>query len=257
MLKKMIPPPVLKATLEEMSMDWRDEEIFDANFFEEISNIEVAKKSDTNDNEAYSGSLVFKAGKASTSSLYYIDHTKIKGLSSKEKRKYDEIVASTKKEHNYLIYRLNQIRAKISQLAVEPMNDKLEKRLNELENTVVVLTKKIGHAKLLTVNESQKNRLKRQIQSMAGHYRKRKQLCCSFLSTLEEISDGSVSKKKCLLGEGQIALDSDESASRAAIAYSKSKKRLKPNKVSLADNNFVGVILDSQNMIKRIYLEEE
>ena len=124
-------------------------------------------------------------------------------------------------------------------------------------NDVATLEKKVNDARALTVNESHKNKLKRRIQSMAGHYRKRKQLCCSFLSSLEEISDGAISKKKCLKGDGQIVLDSDETVNKAAIAYAKSKKRSKTKSGSLADENFVGVALDSQKMIKRVYVNED
>ena len=74
---------------------------------------------------------------------------------------------------------------------------------------------------------------------------------------MEEISDGTISKKKCLKGDGQIALDSDESANEAMIAYVRSKKRSKKNKASLADENFVGVTLDSQQMVKRVYIKDE
>mmetsp|Transcript_14820 Transcript_14820/g.34417 ORF Transcript_14820/g.34417 Transcript_14820/m.34417 type:complete len:271 (-) Transcript_14820:274-1086(-) len=255
MLKKMIPAPVLKATLEDMSIDWRDDEHFDECQNGAIDNIgEIFKEEGTNGSEAYVGSLLFKTGKNCASSLYYIDYTKIKGMSSAEKCRLHERVEKTKEEHKYMTSALKHTTSQINQLLMEPTNDELEDRLSGLEEAVVILATKVDDAQVLAINESQKKILKRRIQSMAGHYRKRKHICSTFLSTLEEVSDGSISKKKCLLGEGQIALDSDESAHKAAIALSKSKKRLKTNKTLLADDNFVGVALDSQNMLKRIYL---
>lgn len=239
-------------------MDWRDDEHFDASHLEEIGNRrEIFLREEIDVNEAYAGSLLFKAGKNSSSSLYYVDHKKIRGLSIAEKRKLEERAANAKEEHVYLTHTLDKMITKIDQLVMEPTNDKLEERLKELKKNVAILAKKVDDAKVLAINDSQKKKLKRQIQSMAGHYRKRKHLCCSFLSTLEDISDGSICKKQCLLGEGQIALDSDESSYNAAVAHSKSKKRLKTSKTLLADENFVGVVLDSQNVLKRVYIHEE
>lgn len=134
MLKKMIPPPVLKATLEDMSMDWRDDEHFDASHLEEIGNRrEIFLREEIDVNEAYAGSLLFKAGKNSSSSLYYVDHKKIRGLSIAEKRKLEERAANAKEEHVYLTHTLDKMITKIDQLVMEPTNDKLEERLKELK----------------------------------------------------------------------------------------------------------------------------
>ena len=258
MLKKMIPPPVLKATLDDMSIDWQHDERFDRSHSGVVDNIgEIMKKEGADVNEAFAGSIIFKAGKNCASSLYFINYTKIKGMSSADKLKLNESLSNAKEEHNCLTLALNETTSKIDRLIMEPTNGDLADHLIGLEKAVAVLTKKVNDAKALAINESQKKKLKVQIQSMAGHYRKRKQLCSSFLSTLEEISDGSICKRKCLLGEGQIALDSDESTHKAAVANSKSKKRLKTSKTLLSDDSFVGVVLDSQNMLKRIYTDVE
>ena len=254
----MIPPPVLKAALGEMSMDWQDDDIFEASDDDENNNMEgIVKKKGSANKEPYAGSLFFKAGKSAASSLYYVDHNKIKEMSFEEKRELAERLANARAEHEHLGLVLKKTDTMTNQLLIEPTNDDLLERLSDLEKDVAVLAEKVNDAKALSINESHKNQLKRKIQSMAGHYRKRKQLCCSFLSSLEEMSDGTISKKKCLKGEGQIALDSDESINKAAIAYARSKKRFKANKVSLANQSFVGVVLDSQRMVKRIHVDEE
>ena len=81
MLKKMIPPPVLKAALGEMSMDWQDDDIFEASDDDEKNNMEgIVKKKGPANKEPYAGSLFFKAGKSAASSLYYVDHNKIKEM---------------------------------------------------------------------------------------------------------------------------------------------------------------------------------
>ena len=258
MLKKMIPPPVLKAALEDMSMDWRDDELFEGSDDDDNQDTEgVAKKKKSDTKEPYSGSLLFKAGKSVSSSLYYVDYTKIKEMGSEERMELAQRVTTTNGEHEQLAFVLKRMNTKTTQLLKEPTNDELVELLSRFEKNGEILAKKVSDARVLTINESHKNKLKRRIQSMAGHYRKRKHLCGSFLSSLEEVSDGTVSKKKCLKGDGQIALDSDECINKAAIAYAKSKKRLKTNKVVLADENFVGVALDSQRMVKRVYVDHE
>lgn len=254
----MIPLPVLKATLTDMSTDLRDDELSEASDDSDDEGITEKKSVGYKLTELFAGTVFFKAGRSVASSVYYVVYNKMPELSDEKKRELYEKVSNSNAECDQLKLILKQLNVKTTQLLTEPTNDELIERLSDLENDVTTLEKKVNDARALTVNESHKNKLKRRIQSMAGHYRKRKQLCCSFLSSLEEISDGTVSKKKCLKGDGQIALDSDESANNAAIAYAKSKKGFsKAKKAVLADENFVGVSLDSQQMIKRIYVDEE
>jgi len=258
----MIPPPVLKAALEDMSMDGRDDGTFnesddDDDDDDDKETERVAKKKKCDNKEAYAGSLVFKAGKSVATNLYYVDYTKIKEMDSEVRQEFAGKVAIAKGEHEHLAFVLKQAGAKTNQLLSEPTNDELVGLLSESEKNVSNLIEHVNDAKALTVNEGHKRKLKRRIQSMAGHYRKRKQLCCSFLSCLEEVSDGTISKKKCLKGDGQITLDSDECINKGAIAYAKSKKRPKAKKASLADEKFVGVALDTQGMVKRVYVDEE
>ena len=259
MLKKMIPPPVLKAALEDMSMDGRDDDIFNASDDDDDDDDmeRVPKKKKCDSKEAYEGSLVFKAGKSVASNLYYVDYTKIKEMDSEARQELAGKAAIGKGEREHLTFALKQAGLKTKQLLSEPTNDELMGLLSESEKNVSSLIENVNDAKALMVNESHKNKFKRRIQSMAGHYRKRKQLCCSFLSTLEEVSDGTISRNKCLKGDGQIALDSDEIVNKGAIAYAKSKKRSKANKASLGDKDFVGVVLDTQGMVKRVYVNEE
>eukprot|EP00536_Pseudo-nitzschia_multiseries_P009824 jgi/Psemu1/325786/estExt_fgenesh1_pg.C_2860001 len=257
-LKKMIPSPVLSATLEDMTTDFRDEDVFNAsddeNSHDEKCHVTPQKKSDSK--EPYAGSLVFKAGRNAKSNIYYVDYTKIKEMDNDSRQELASKVAVAKGEHGQLILNLRQAVAKTTQFLSEPSNDELGGLLSESEKAVTKLKADVNDAKALMVNEGHRKKLKRRIQSMAGHYRKRKQLCCSFLSSLEEVSDGTISKKKCLNGDGQIALDSDENTNKSALAYAKSKKRQK-TKISLADENFVGVLLDSQGMVKRVYVDEK
>jgi len=117
---------------------------------------------------------------------------------------------------------------------------------------------------------------------MAQQWRKRKRLCMEFLITMEESTEGTISAKKCLAGDGQIDIESDESAIKNAIAYGKKKRTMasrpptKKMKVSkslggkttglsssqsltsglTADANFVAVRLDSSGQVERVYLSD-
>lgn len=60
---------------------------------------------------------------------------------------------------------------------------------------------------------------------MASHWGKRKRICLSFLSTLEENTEGAVTIQKSLAGDGPLQLDSDESAVKAELGLAKQKSQ--------------------------------
>jgi hypothetical protein len=106
---------------------------------------------------------------------------------------------------------------------------------------------------------------------MTSHWRKRKKLCHEFLVNMEELSDGSISRKKALNGDGALALDSDEQAVKATLELHRNKRQkltlsgkaerrgagCGKSEGSLSNPNFVAVILDSQHQAQRVYLDEE
>ena len=82
---------------------------------------------------------------------------------------------------------------------------------------------------------------------------------------------GTISVKKCLSGDGQICIDSDESAIKGAMAYAKKRKTtvmvgrggLKGRASSEAsaglppDPGFIGVKLNSNGIPERVYSSED
>ena len=80
---------------------------------------------------------------------------------------------------------------------------------------------------------------------------------------MEEATEGAVSLKKCLKGDGPIDLDSDEAAIEGDIAFARRKRAKvsrggkddKAGSAPLADGNFVGVKLNAQGKPERVYLE--
>ena len=53
---------------------------------------------------------------------------------------------------------------------------------------------------------------------MVGEWKKRKSKCLLVLEQLDENSDGTISKVKCLKGDGQIAIESDEGFCKEKVA---------------------------------------
>ena len=114
---------------------------------------------------------------------------------------------------------------------------------------------------------------------MATQWRKRKRICMDFLIMMEESTEGTISAKKCLAGDGQIDVESDETAIKNSIAYGNKKRSMtsrpfKKTKVSKSmgrkttglsssesltcgltpDANFVAVRLDPLGLVERVYL---
>jgi hypothetical protein len=83
---------------------------------------------------------------------------------------------------------------------------------------------------------------------------------------------GTVSVKKCLNGDGQICIDSDEHIIKGAKAYAQTKKNSTMGRKSVLkarnsntggltaglnpDPNFIGVKLNSSGNPERVYLNE-
>lgn len=240
------------------------------------------KKKDDKDNSAaekdpYGGSLKFKAGKNSSTNLWYVDYTKFKDMDWEERQQLATKFADVKAEVEGLNTTLSRTREYAQQLLSEPTNDKLDGLLNESEKSATELEGKVQEARKLKVNENDKKNIKKSITKMTKYWRERRKVVTEFLVALEENTDGQVTMKKCLAGDGQIALDSDEAVAKAAVAYSKDKrireiknglpmgsqKRRKlavDNKLSqdgsssLADENFAAVLLNSQGAVERVYV---
>lgn len=87
---------------------------------------------------------------------------------------------------------------------------------------------------------------------------------------MEECTDGTITLKKCLKGDGHIDIDSDEAAIEGAKAFASRKKA----RASLGgrgvlkkgggaeedgvrpDENFIGVTLNAQGVPERVFLTE-
>ncbi len=87
---------------------------------------------------------------------------------------------------------------------------------------------------------------------------------------MEESTEGTISLKKCLKGEGALEIDSDEAAIGGAIAFAK-RKRPTVSRGSFAaggkrgdestgvrpDEHFIGVQLSAQGRPERVFMPGE
>lgn len=214
--------------------------------------------------------------------MYYIDHTKQKnngnGLDPYQRNDLAGNLSQVQAEELALKESLQKVTVEKAQLLSEPLNEEATKYLEIQEAEMNDLRDKLEAARKLKVNEKHKKATKKRITTFAGQWRKRKQLCMDFLIQLEEVTEGSITMRKVISGDGPIDVDSDEAYTRNAIAYAKLKRSrsgppMKKMKVSkclgsktqsdavtgglTADENFVSVQLSSQGLVSRIFLDDE
>jgi regulator of replication initiation timing len=230
--------------------------------------------------DPYKGALSFKSGKSANSCLYYVDYTKLKnngdGLLPDERNELTGDLHKTKAELDALKTTVKTMTLETDKLLSEPTNEELDARLEADEAELDELREQAEAGRKLKVNEKYKQQIKRRIDAMTTVWRKRRRICMDFLIAMEENTDGTVSVKKCLKGDGQIDIDSDEAIVAAAVEYGL-KKRARPasNKMKrtlgvaktapksssasglAANESFVAVTLDSQGRIQRVHLEDE
>jgi hypothetical protein len=283
-LMALVPSPVLKSCLDEMALD-KNENPFDESDNEEDEKPKVAKKSESS-GDPHAGSLAFKAGRNTNTCLYYVDHTKQKnngdGLESDQRNTLSGDFAKAQADEASLRVSYMRMTAETAQLLSEPTNEEASTVLEVQESAMGEVHDQLESARKLKVNEKHKKQTKKRIDGMVAQWRKRKRLCMDFLITMEESTEGTVSVKKCLAGDGQIDIESDESAITGALAYGKKKrsrpgpptKKMKIAKVltdsssraeeskSLvggftADETFVAVKLDALGSVCRVYLDTD
>lgn len=219
-------------------------------------------------------SLVVKGAKSIHATLYYVDHKKLTnngdGLDPDVRNQLMCEHAKTLAELSSLGQQAKEMTATANQLLAEPTNEDIAALLDSEEICMNDFKQQLENAKGLTVNESHKLQLKRRIEHMASLWRKRKRLTMDFLVNLEESTDGAISAKKCLSGEGQIDLESDEVALKNATAYYMNKKKQPVVTRKLAGKRaktsqvlgikptetFIAVKLDAIGCVERVHVED-
>eukprot|EP00804_Cyclotella_cryptica_P013291 CCRYP_018637-RB/>CCRYP_018637-RB protein AED:0.20 eAED:0.20 QI:289/1/1/1/1/1/6/1235/735 len=274
-LKAIVPSPILKACLDDMS------DKFEGNPFECDSDDEVekpakkAKKDAGVSTDEYSGSLRLKEGRNVNNILYYVDHAKLQnngnGLDPDKRNDLYADLEKSKCEQEALMKQLNGTASETARLLSEPLNEELARLLLEQEKEMDDLNAKLETNRAYAGNEKYAKQMNDRVSRMATFWRKRKRQCMEFLMLMEDSTEGTISVKKCLSGDGQICIDSDESAIKGAVAYAKKRKtavlvgrgglkgraRSETTAALPPDPGFVGVKLNSSGIPERVYSNED
>ena len=239
-----------------------------------------AKKADSSD--PFVGSLSFKVGRSTGSSLYYVDYNKTKNNGNPDPAVSNELsanIATAEAEQAALDATQKSVITEATKLFSEPTNDEAAQSLAEEEPAMEALREKVAEARKLKVNEEHRKKTKHSIDLMTAEWRKRQRLCRDFFIRVEEMTEGAVSMKKCFKGDGQIEVESDEAILAIAKEYNAKKRSgalagrkkvvtkrntntlggSKPAKKGagmVADENFIGVTLSTQGTVKREYFTE-
>lgn len=269
-----------------MALDNRENQFYDSDDEDDDAPKKAKKKSDDSSDDQYNASLSFKAGRNTNSSLYYVDHTKQKnngnGLEPDQRNELINNLARAQEEESMLKAQLQSMTKETAQLLSEPTNEEATATLERQEAEMNDIRDQLEGARQLKVNEKYKKSAKRRIENLTQQWRKRKRLCMDFLIQMEDSTEGTITAKKCLSGDGQIDIESDESAIKNAIAYGKKKRTMasrpmpKKKKVSKGlggkttgldaesltsgltpDPNFVAVRLNSAGQAERVYIGDD
>lgn len=273
-----MPPPVLKACLDDMALDPLENETGFADSDDEEDDSKKTKKkgakkdSSSSTKDPFASSLCMKAGRSANATLYFVDHTKCQnngnGLPHDERNELLSNFEKTKSEIEVLKISLQKFKAETAKLLSEPKDDEASTLVECEEVSLAELLEKVEAGRKIKVNEKRKQQVKKSIGVMAGYWRKRRRMCTEFLINMEEMSDGTISMKKCLSGDGQIELESDEVVIKAAKLAAENKKRrgsrliggparkkAKPSGLP-PSQDFIGVSLNSQGMVERVLLSD-
>ena len=282
-LKGVVPAPILKACLGDMALDKQSSNQF-ADSDDEEDDEPKKKKAKTLSNEesidveanSYKGSLSYKPGKGDSSSLFYVNYTIAKngdGLSRDDKNKLLADLAAAQAQEASIQATLKQTKADADKLLAEPTNEQAVALLEAEASALQKLKQEVEAASKFKDNAKYMQQTKRRIDNMVSYWRNRRRLCMDFLYSMEELTEGTISAKKCLTGDGQIELDSDEVTAKRAVEYGKKKRSrpsigakrpIKSKQVSKSKvpgieptESFVAVLLDTQGSVKRVHIDDE
>ena len=272
-LKGVVPSPVLKACLDEMTLDTSGGDESDEDDPFALSR-KKGKKSTGGNNSSdeaatssnnYVDSLLLKVGRNANNSLFYVNQEKLahdgNGLPPDERNELIGREQRSAQEKDSDAARLRDMMAQTSQLLSEPTNEDATAALAEGEKAVADLKERVEDSRKHAGNEKKSAATKKRILTLADYWWKRRRLCKEFLDSMEDVTEGSISAKKCLAGDGQIELESDETVIKDALAAYESRKargglaakRQRGNDSLLPTDTFVAVSMGPGGRTTRVY----
>jgi hypothetical protein len=272
LLKATIPQPVLSSSLKNMA-DQNRTNTFDDDSDEDQTPLQEGPGDDENDFYG-SRTLIFKAGRNPQSSLYYFSYKKLKAMDNEELQTLFSARAIAIAETDKLKLSIEEAQTKTTSLLSEPTNVELIALLQNAEDDVAALKEQVDDSRKLQVHTGTRIDRQKKIQKMCAHWSKRKRMCLSFLSALEENTNGAVTIQKSLAGDGPLQLDSDEAVIKGEILLVKQRARKRklginsfpvtlkraktePSLSSTVSSDLVAVRLGKGGKVERVYLREE
>ena len=221
-LKCIIPSPVLRTCLDDMALEscklvMSDDE-------DDGASKQKTAKSAVCD---YDGLLSMKAGRNPNTTLYYIDQNKLEncgnGLTADVKNKLIQDHQSAKQEEISLQSTLKEKITDSDNLLNQPTNQEADTALIEEEDALKKLREEVEGMRKIKVDAKARISVEKGIHSLLLVWRKRKRICYDFLRLMDESTEGTVSYEKCVKGDGQIDIESDESAIKHKLNIAKRK----------------------------------
>ena len=273
-LKAVVPSSVPKGCLEDMADEdktnpFDEEDSDDEDSSSSKGKKKASKKKSADDGTDYTGSLVKKDGRNANNVLYFINYASSyvqnggNGLPPDER---NELIAAEQKSNQDLQMiqnNLKSIQARTRQLLSEPTNEEAEERQNKEEKILADLQASLEESRQYAGNEKKREQTKKRIRNLADIWWKRRRQCTDFLQGMEDATEGTVSVKKCLAGDGQIDIDSDEAIINAEKEMYEMRKAKKAKTGGAGaggsiqpTDTFIGVKFDGVGHVKRVHYSE-
>lgn len=219
-----------------------------------------------NSSDPFVATILLKEGRNASSNLYFINQSKLEnngnGLLAEDRDKLLINMDRASQEESDLQNKVNELLSKAIALEAEPTNEYADQLLQLQMDRHDELDSDLAKCRLYPASSKLRKEVNKSIEVFATHWRQRKRMCIDFLRQMEECTDGAVSVKKCLAGDGAIELDSDEIIVKSAVEYAEKKKKQKTfhsNKKESSlpppDKNFVAVLLEPTGAVRRVILD--
>ena len=224
-LKAVVPAPVLKSCLDEMSVNVQKSSSCGSN--DDLSKSRFlgncGKKFKTDNMCAQA--LFIKVGRNSASTLYFVDYSKLdnsgNGISTESRNNLISDVEQSSSELQALEIERKIIYSETEKVLSELTNEKIHMELHHIEAANRELLSRLDHYRVFSNNKKERKRIQGGIDTSLMHWKKRRSKCIEFLCLIEECTEGSVNKKKCIAGDGKIEIESDDAVAHSAVQFAK------------------------------------
>lgn len=244
-----------------------------------IKKIQKQREKENNDNNEddsalYKNSLQKKYGRSANGTLFFVNQSTLENKGNAlPPHEQSERIGEYKKLEMDIESKQNQIthmKQDTTRLNSEPTNQEATTQIKTLEQEISKIEEELQQAQKYLKNAQQKELLEKNVVYMKDYWFKRKKKCVDFLSQMDDWTEGTVSMKKCLKGDGQIEIESDESALKDAMEqynmapmkrrigqpHLSMNKRRALNNQSGIKPSFVGLRLLKKGDTERVYFND-